>query len=510
MNVPDHLSRAVQRYGKNVFAICDESRATLAEINARAGALCGALAALGLKKGDRVAVLLENSLQCIEIDFGLAKGGFVRVSLNPKSSSRDADYILGDAEPAMTIYGASYTGLLGQLRNKHIGIRHWVRINDRAATSSAASDLHYETLVASNQNPTAPDISDEDDYCIFYTSGSSGMPKGVVLSHRSIVSSANNVLTEFGPIVQTDRALLLQPLSHGSAFFVLAYAMRGACILLTREFDPGRVLRLVEDEKATSMKLVPTMLHRLLEEAGADDTAFKDLKRVIYGGSHISGVTLRRALPIFGRRLFQHYGQSEAPSLITVLSGDDHAAHAADSPVLSSAGRPITTVEVRIVGKDGGNAGTNEIGEVVVRAPQVMTRYWKRPDLTAAALQGGWLYTNDLGKIDEQGYIYLLGRKDDMIISGGFNIAPKEVEDAITTHPAVREVAVIGKPDVAWGQMVVAYVTVFDSALEGQELIRHVKPLLGFKSPKQVRIVAELPKNPNGKIDRKAVALIET
>ena len=509
MNVPDHLARAVQRYGKNVFAICDESRATLAKIDARAGALCGALAAFGLKKGDRVAVLLENSLQCIEIDFGLAKGGFVRVSLNPKISSRDADYILGDAEPVAMIYGVSYAGLLSTLTGKHARIRHWVRVDGNGAIASAKADIGYESLVASHQDPTACAIEEEDDYCIFYTSGSSGKPKGVVLSHRSIVSAAYNVLIEFGPIAQAERMLLLQPLSHGSAFFILAYAMRGASIVLMREFDPKGVMRFVAQGNVTSMKLVPTMLHRLLEEPGADEAAFHNLKRVLYGGSHISGVTLRRALAIFGSRLCQHYGQSEAPSLITILSGEDHASNAFDSPVLSSAGRPVATIDIKIVDGSGMRVRANEIGEVVVRAPQVMTRYWKRPDLTAAALKDGWLYTNDLGKIDEQGYVYLLGRKDDMIISGGFNIAPKEVEDAITTHPAVCEVAVIGRPDVAWGQMVVAYVTLSDSSLGGHELIRHVKPMLGFKSPKEVRILAELPKNPNGKIDRKALALID-
>lgn len=509
MNVAQHLARAVERYGANVFAICDGRRATLASICDRATALANSLYGLGLVKGNRVVVLLENSIQCIEIDFGLARGGFVRVSLNPKISSHDAAYILEDSEPTLVIFGGSYAGLLSELARNYPTIKHWVRVDDGVPDSRMPGDIAYEVLLDRAQHHPVVDLDDEDDYCIFYTSGSSGKPKGVVLSHRSIVNVAYNVLIEFGPITQEDRVLLLQPLSHGSAFFVLAYALRGGCIVLTKVFDTKRVMQIIEDENISSMKLVPTMLHRLLEEYGADEGAFAKLKRVIYGGSHIAGVTLRRALAIFGARLYQHYGQSEAPSLITVLSGEDHVSYPADSVILTSAGRPITTVDVNIVGKGGSRVGANEVGEIVVRAPQVMTRYWRRPELTVGALRDGWLYTNDLGKIDERGYVYLLGRKDEMIISGGFNIAPKEVEDAISTHPGVREVVVIGKPDVKWGQMVVAYVSVVDSALGSEELISYVKPLLGFKSPKRVRIVPDLPKNTNGKLDRLAVCHID-
>jgi len=510
MNVPDLLAQAAELNGDNVFAICDGRHATLGQLHSHAHVLCAALAGLGVNKGDRVAVLLENSIHCIEIDFGLANGGFVRVSLNPKISAPDADYILQDAEPVVVMYGANYCQFIAALQSRHPHISRWIQISDATgAATSMVFAIDYQTLLASKQSATACAIADEDDYCIFYTSGSSGKPKGVVLSHRSLVSAANNVLVVFESLLAGERVLLLQPLSHGSAFFILGCAMRGACVVLTREFDAKRVLQLINDEHITTIKLVPTMLHRLLEEPASDEAVFRNLKHVIYGGSHISAATLRRALPIFGARLFQHYGQSEAPSLITVLSGNDHVTHASDSPVLTSAGRAISGVDVKIAKQDGANAGRDEVGEVVVRAPQVMTRYWKRPDLTALVLRGGWLHTNDLGRMDEDGYLYLLGRKDEVIISGGFNIAPKEVEDAITTHPAVREVAVIGKPDIVWGQMVVAYVTVCDPTLEGPEIIRHVKPLLGFKSPKQVTIVSRLPKNLNGKMDRKAIALID-
>jgi acyl-CoA synthetase (AMP-forming)/AMP-acid ligase II len=254
------------------------------------------------------------------------------------------------------------------------------------------------------------------------------------------------------------------------------------------------------------MKLVPTMLYRLLESPLLGTADISALQQVIYGGSHISISTLHRAISVFGSRLKQHYGQSEAPSILTVLPGRDHSAENLGRPMLASAGRPIAAVEIKISGPSGKVLGANEIGEIAVRAPHMMSRYWRRPDLTASVLRDGWLYTNDLGKIDVDGYVYLLGRKDELIISGGFNIAPKEVEDAICLHPAVREAAVVGGVDEKWGQIVIAYVSLRDPAVSTSQLIDFVKPLLGFKSPKIVKIIPELPKNPNGKIDKRLIA----
>ena len=505
MNVPYLLDRAVRSYGGNIFAICDGREATLGEINAKASALAAALSRLDVHKGDRVAVLLENSVNCIEVDFALAKGGYVRVSLNPRITAREAEYILDDAEPVAVIYGSSFAASLSKLVARPESVKHWICVNDGEIDGRIESAIDFAALVAvSAQIAVAVEIDDEDDYCIFYTSGSSGKPKGVVLTHRAMVHVAYNVLIEFGPLSPMERVLLLQPMSHGSAFFILAYAMRGASVVLMRAFNPDGVFKLIAQKRVTCMKLVPTMLHRLLEDPALNSLDLGDLRQVIYGGSHIANSTLQRAIGVFGQRLRQHYGQSEAPSVLTVLAGHDHML--GDATVLSSAGRPVPTVDIRIVGQSGERLDFNEIGEIVVRAPHVMKGYWRRPDLTAAALRDGWLYTNDLGKIDEHGYVYLLGRKDEMIISGGFNIAPKEVEDAICSHPAVREAAVIGKADTKWGQIVVAYVSVNESGLESAGLAKYLKPILGFKCPKFIKIIDDLPKNTNGKIDKRAIA----
>jgi len=506
MVVADHIRRAARCYPERIAAICDEERRSLREIDERSNRLARAMLEHGIAAGERVLVLLENSIRCIEVDFGLSKAALVRVSLNPRVSAPELEYILQDAEPSAIVHGSNFSGLVADVLRRTESACRTICVEEPGAPRGDDAGTDYEALLAAASADELPVLAGEDDlHSIAYTSGSTGRPKGVMLTHRAIVQVACNVLLELGPEAPGEKVLLLQPLSHGSAYFVLAYFMRGCAVVLMRQFNVSTVVRLLQDLEIETAKLVPTMLQRLIDFPGIDQLRFPRLRQIIFGGSHISGDTLGRAIALFGARLAQHYGQSEAPSTLTVMPRHEHTAGNLANGALGSAGRAWTTVEMRIVDDAGADVAPGEVGEVLVRAPHVMTGYWKRPDLTAAVLRDGWLHTSDLGRMDERGLVYLLGRKDEMIISGGFNIAPREVEDALCGHPAVVEAAVFGKPDQEWGHIVVACVSVRDASLTERQLIDYLRPVLGYKRPKTIAILPELPKNPNGKIDKTAL-----
>jgi len=501
--VADHVRRAARLYAQQTAAICGAEKRSFAEVDERSDRLCNALLAMGLQAGDRVAAFLENSIRCLEVDFGLAKAGLVRVSLNPSATAAELDYILGDAEPRAIVFDQKFAPLVSPSLSRHACIRHAVCV----AIEGGDAECDYESLLAgAEREPARTQIQESDLYCIAYTSGSTGKPKGVMLSQRAMVQVAYNVLLELGPQGPAESVLLLQPLSHGSAYFVLPYFMRGCATVLMRQFDAVHAIGLMEQLRIETVKLVPTMLHRMLAVPKLAQVELPKLRQIIYSGSPIAADLLRRAMDVFGARLAQHYGQTEAPSTITVLPRHEHTPENLDGGLLASAGRPFATVDVRVAGDDGRIVACGEVGEVQVRAPHLMSGYWKRPDMWSAAVCDGWLRTNDLGRLDERGYLFLLGRKDEMIISGGYNIAPREVEDALCAHPAVSEAAVLGRADPEWGQRVVALVSLRDKSVPMAQLMDHCRNLLGYKRPKEIVVLGDLPKNANGKIDKAALA----
>ena len=504
MIVGDQIARAARRYPDNIAAICGDERRSFRDIDERSNRLAHALLALGLTKGDRVATLVENSIRCMEIDFALAKAGLVRVSLNPRSSAAEGAFIVSDSDARIVVFGSGYGRVASDMPPEEVG--HWVRIaEDDGSPPSGRAALDYESLLsAAPALPLESEIEPEDLYCLFYTSGTTGRPKGVMLSHRAILHVSYNLLLDTGPATTGEKVLLMQPMSHGAGFFVLPWFMRGGCSVIMRSFDPAEVLRLTRELEIETVKLIPTMLQRILRVPDAFPIELPHLRQMIYGASPMPTEVLRDAIAKFGPKLVQIYGQSEAPVTMTVLPIEDHEPDCPHPERLASAGRPWTTVDMKIVDEAGREVPVGEPGEVVLRAPQMMSGYWKREALTADTIKGGWLHTKDMGRADAHGYIYLLGRKDEMIISGGYNIAPREIEEAIYLHSAVQEAAVIGEPDPEWGQAVVAYVVFRDRTSES-DLIDFLKPKLGYKRPKRVYRVVELPKNSNGKIQKTAL-----
>ncbi len=507
MNVADQIHRGAGQYGDAIAVRCGDAQLTFAELEGRSNRLAQALLARGLVHGDRVGVWLENSIPCIEIDFALAKAGLVRVSLNPRLTTTEARYILQDSEARAFIFGASFDAQIGEATQDTPALALRLRVDEGAAASGPAA-LDYEHVLAEG-HPAAPGrvVGGEDLYCLFYTSGTTGRPKGVMLSHRAILHVSWNLLMEIGPLAIGEKVLLMQPLSHGAGFFVLPQFIKGGCSILMRHFEPAEVLRLAALHDIEMIKLIPTMLQRILRLPGLDDLRLPHLRAMVYGASPMPAEPLRRAIEVFGpHKLVQIYGQSECPVTLTVLHANEHALPQRHPERLLSAGRPWCNVEVRIVDDAFDDVPAGGVGEVVLRGPHMMSGYWKRPDLTAEVMCDGWLKTKDMGRIDEHGFVYLLGRKDEMIISGGYNIAPREVEDVLYVHEGVQEAAVVGEPDPEWGQAVVAYVVLREGYVaRGSDLLAFSRQALGFKRPKRVYRVDELPKNAAGKIQKSAL-----
>lgn len=470
------IERTARLHADRVAVACGEVARTFAEVHERARRLGNALAASGLRPGDRVAVLLPNRAEYVEIDVGLAMAGLVRVSLNTRATTGHHREVLEDSGARALIHD----GDGGLARSP--AIQTAVRMGDE-----------YEARLAdASPEPPEADPAPDDLYCLFYTSGTTGRPKGVMLTHAAYHAVAVNLLLEFGPVRPGERIVLTQPLSHGGGFFLLPWLMSGATCVVMERFDPAECLELTERHAATTLKVVPTMLLQILA-AGGDPPPLPALRQIIYGASPMPARQLGDLIARFGNVFAQLYGQAEAPMSISVLTPDDHAAG-----LLTSAGRPWRSVEVRVVDDQGRDA---EVGEVVVRGPQLMRGYWGQPELTAGVLRDGWVHTRDMARQDERGYLYLLGRTDEMINSGGFNVAPRAVEEVLNRHPAILESAVMGLPHDTLGEQVAAFVSLRPgSDVSPQDLIDDTREELGYQKPRTIRILERLPRNAYGKV----------
>jgi fatty-acyl-CoA synthase len=482
----------------DVVAIDDGIRSvTFAEAADRAERVANALDLLGVPPHATVGILSENRSEYVEADLGIALARRVRVALNARLHLEDHLYVAADASMRVLIHSKAFADVAEGLREEGVLTISF--------DPPEAGSLDWATVIAEGSGTPVVRLGNvEDPAWITYTSGTTGKPKGVVLSQRAIREVAFNLLLEFGPVAPGDQIVMPQPLSHGAGYFVLPWLLSGGGVYTMAKFDPELVISVGERPEVRVFKCVPAMLPPLLEAA---DGRLLGYETMVYGAAPIPRPVLEESLERFGPVLAQVYGQSEAPVTITCLQKRDHEG---DGDQRFSAGRPFRTVAIEVRDDEGNPLRPGELGEIAVTGSHLMSCYHGLEDATTDVLRDGWIMTKDIGLMDERGFVYLRGRRDEMINSGGFNISPREVEAVLSGYPGVEEVAVLGMPDERWGEAVTAIVKLrTDGVGSSDDMLDFAKPRLGFRCPKTVTFVDEIPKTPYGKVDRqKVVALL--
>lgn len=498
------IAWTAQRFGDRTAVVCGQRRLTFRDLNAEVNRLAHALLAIGLHPGDRVGILQPNCHQFILALFAVQKAGLVAVCLNTRYSSREDAFILNDCDARALIVAGECAGMIEPIRAELSSVQHYL------CTSGEAEGMLNTTTLLARQPSHEPDIEVEEHALVrlWYTSGTTGHPKGVMVTHAIHWQQLKIFFLNMEVAISAGDAMLhVGPMTHASGNYILPHFLRGACNVILPRFDPTLVLETVAREHITMLHVVPTMLVRLLDVAERGTFDVRSLTRINYGAAPMPVPVLRRAIRVFGSIFRQHYGLSEAVQPVTLLFPEEHVVEGPAHEVrrLASAGRPALGVEVRVVDEEGRDVSPDHVGEIVVRGPHVMQGYWKLPEATLEALRDGWLHTKDMATVDAEGFIYLVDRKDDLIISGGFNIYPREVEEALYTHPAVHEAVVFGVPDAEWGESVMALVVCNDGQLiTGEALVGHCRQhLASYKKPRFIQFVPELPKSAVGKVLRR-------
>ncbi|MBE0549253.1 MAG: AMP-binding protein [Rubrivivax sp.] len=501
------VSWAAAQHGTRPSLVFRDRRYSHLEIEARSNRFAQALIALGLQPGERFAVLLDNSVESLDSLFGAEKAALTYVALNARHTLAEHLDILADAQACTVLVGSQYADLARalaraagqQLPELRLVLGLGVQVPDVVDFGAAIESAP----------PLAPaiDIRPEHLMRIAYTSGTTGKPKGVAYSLERLLARLNNhfLAMEYGLSVD-DAMLHVGPLTHAAGVYLFPCFLRGARNVIQDRFDPASLLAAIERERITHLMLVPTMMNRLVEaiEGGAR-ADWSSLKRIHYGTAPTPVSLIRRAQKIFGPILRQQYGMTEAVQPLTVLYPHEHVGDSADGAddAIGSCGRPTANVRIVLHDAQGREVPPGEVGEVTIaHEGAAKVQLWRRPELMAEVVRDGWFYSGDLGRFDRHGFLHIVGRNKDMIISGGFNVYAREVEDALAAHPAVLESAVLGLPDAEWGEIVVAVVVLRkDGVADAQALQAHCAArIAGYKKPRRVAFVDALPRNLAGKV----------
>ena len=500
LTLANTLELNAERFGDNLAYGVGERRLTHRQLLLRARRIASALESVGIRKQDRVAILSMNSLEYGEVLAAGQLSGIVVATINFRLAPPEILYIANDAAPRALIFEAQYLPVIEQLRAQLQSVEHFICIG-----GSVEWAREYEQFVASGDAAGSSFRAAEDDIaCLIYTSGTTGKPKGCIWGQREYRQLAQ-ILSCEQRTGSTDRALLVMPMFHiGAMAIQLAIHFRGGAVFLHRQFDPAALLAETVREKITLLHLAPTMVQMVLEQPGIDDMDLSHLKTLIYSAAVMPSTVLQRGLQLLGNVFMQMYGQSEV--ITSGMQPEQHLPNGSERERrwLTSVGQAFPSTLVKIVDENGNACAVGEAGEIAVKTVAMARGYWNNHPGTLDTFRDGWCHTGDMGKLDETGFIYLVDRKKDMIISGGENIYSREVEEAVLAHAAVSECAVIGIPDDKWGESVCAIVVLRkDQSVGERELIEHTKTqIASYKKPKRIVFVQELPKLATGKINK--------
>ncbi|MFL9812711.1 AMP-binding protein [Stutzerimonas sp. VN223-3] len=501
MNLGKILSRSALYWPQHEAVVDAYRRVTFAELEKRTNRLASGLLHVGLPAGAHVALLAPNRSELVEAEVAFYKNGMVKVPINARLSIDEIVRVLADSVSQAVIADPQFAPALQAQRAKLPALK-WI------ITLGAGGDLLYEQVLAhGDERPVECDPDDDQLAVLHYTSGSSGVLKAAMLTfgnrkaliRKSIASPTRRA-------VPGDVMAHVGPITHASGMQIMPLLAAGACNLLIERYDDQALLEIIQRERVTRLFMVPAMINRLVNFPGVERYDLSSLRLVIYGAAPMPPTLVKRAIEVFGPILAQGYGAGETCSLVTILTEQDHL-QGDDHARLASCGRNYFETDLRVVDENFEDVRPGEIGEIVVKGPDIMKGYWQAPELTADVMRDGYYLTGDLATVDELGYLFIVDRKKEMIISGGFNVYPSEVEQVIYSLPQVFEAAVVGAPDEQWGESVRAVVVLKPGAeLSEVQIIEHCgRHLAGFKKPRGVDFVAELPKNPNGKVVRRLV-----
>lgn len=491
MNIGQWLMRTAQVRGEApAILLGTEPVADYAGFHDRAARLAGWLGARGIGPGDRVGIFMKNCPEVLIAFYGIWYAGAAAVPVNAKLHGREAAWILGHSGAKMCFATPELTGALGEA-----GV-------EAAVVDTTGADF----AGAMRSEPVAgPAPRELDDLAwLFYTSGTTGRPKGVMITHRMLIATSLMYLASVDRVTAEDATLYAAPMSHGAGLYAPVHVLMGARHVcpVSGGFEPGEIFELAKGMGNLHLFAAPTMIKRMTQAAKAGGESGEGLRSVVYGGGPMYVADIVEAVEVFGPVFIQIYGQGEAPMGITALSREEVAdrAHPRWRERLGSVGRAQAGVEVRIGDAEGAPRAVDEPGEIMVRGDVVMRGYWENAEGTAKTLKDGWLMTGDVGTMDADGFVTLQDRSKDVIISGGTNIYPREVEECLLMHGSVSEVSVVGRPDPEWGEEVVAFV-VCEGALDEAALDAHCRENIArFKRPKAYFAVPDLPKNNYGKV----------
>lgn len=503
MNIGTLLTKAARTFPDKLALVHGSVKLTYAEFNARANKMANALRRLGVGKGANVSILQYNYPQMLESMFACFKAGCGAVPINFRLHPNEYAFIIDHSESKAVILSPEFNGDLLRVRDRVVDAGSLI------STAEAAGELiDYEDLISGESDEFEDARVDPNDLAwLFYTSGTTGLPKGAMLTHRNLLAMTMSFYADICPGLGPDDAILhAAPLSHGSGCYALPNVGKAATnvILASKSFDPELVFKTIEEYRITNMFAAPTMVKLMEESPAADKYDHSSLRAIVYGGAPMLVEDLKQAMRKLGPCLVQLYGQAESPMTIAYLPHRDHVMEGSPEQMgrLASTGIARTDVEIKILDTDDKEVPTGVMGEIVTRSDLVMGGYWRNPDATAIALRNGWLHTGDVGYLDEAGYLFIMDRSKDMIISGGENIYPREIEEVIIQHPSVREVAVIGVPHDKWGEAIKAVVVLVQGEVATEDdIIAFCRDnIAGYKKPKSVDFVGSLPKNNYGKI----------